>query len=198
MAEQDARADLLVVDDTPANLNVLSTILGQRGYRVRPAISGELALKAARAARPDLILLDIQMPGLSGYEVCRQLKAAPDTARVPIVFISALEDAGDKVEAFRAGGADYITKPFQIEEVLARVENQLTLHRQRSLIAALSSRGEALTGETLDALQAGLARINADAEQILAANRPELAHLASSIRDTARALQGRLQHIKRA
>lgn len=139
-----ANADILIVDDTPANLNVLSAILGKRGYRVRPAINGALALKAAQKAAPDLILLDVQMPGMDGYEVCRQLKSDPQTHDIPVVFISALDDVLDKVEAFQAGGVDYITKPFQIEEVLARVENQLVLHQQREAITGLSARNEQL------------------------------------------------------
>src|SRR5215217_5056326 len=139
-----ANADILIVDDTPANLNVLSAILGKRGYRVRPAINGALALKAAQKAAPDLILLDVQMPGLDGYQVCRQLKADPQTRAIPVIFISALDDVLDKVEAFQVGGVDYITKPFQIEEVLARVENQLALHQQREAIAALLGRNEQL------------------------------------------------------
>ena len=137
-------ADILIVDDTPANLNVLSAILGKRGYRVRPAINGALALKAAQKVAPDLILLDVQMPGMDGYEVCRQLKADPQTRDIPVVFISALDDVLDKVEAFEVGGADYITKPFQIEEVLARVENQLVLHQQREAISGLSARNQQL------------------------------------------------------
>ena len=139
-----ANADILIVDDTPANLNVLSAILGKRGYRVRPAINGALALKAAQKAAPDLILLDVQMPGLDGYEVCRQLKADAQTRAIPVIFISALDDVLDKVEAFQVGGVDYITKPFQIEEVLARVENQLALHQQREEIAALLAHNQQL------------------------------------------------------
>ena len=139
-----ANADILIVDDTPANLNVLSAILGKRGYRVRPAINGTLALKAAQKAAPDLMLLDVQMPGLDGYEVCRQLKADAQTRAIPVIFISALDDVLDKVEAVQVGGVDYITKPFQIEEVLARVENQLALHQQREAIASLLARNEQL------------------------------------------------------
>src|SRR6476660_6663526 len=139
-----ANADILIVDDTPANLNVLSAILGKRGFRIRPAINGALALKAAQKAAPDLILLDVQMPGLDGYEVCRQLKEDPLTRDIPVIFISALDDVLDKVEAFQVGGVDYITKPFQIEEVLARVENQLALHQQREAIARLLARNEQL------------------------------------------------------
>jgi PleD family two-component response regulator len=147
-----ANADILIVDDTPANLNVLSAILGKRGYRVRPAISGALALKAAQKAAPDLILLDVQMPSMDGYEVCRQLKRDPQTRDIPVIFISALDDVLDKVEAFQVGGVDYITKPFQIEEVLARVEHQIALHQQREAIAALLARNQqliALAGQEL-------------------------------------------------
>jgi len=139
-----ANADILIVDDTPANLNVLSAILGKRGYRVRPAINGALALKAAQKAAPDLILLDVQMPGQDGYEVCRQLKADAQTRAIPVIFISALDDVLDKGEAFQVGGVDYITKPFQIEAVLARVENQLALHQQPEEIAALLAHNQQL------------------------------------------------------
>ncbi|HEY9649170.1 MAG TPA: response regulator [Coleofasciculaceae cyanobacterium] len=119
--------DLLVVDDTPDNLRLLSTMLSEQGYKVRKVISGQLALRVVSVAPPDLILLDINMPEMNGYQVCERLKADPKTAEIPIIFISALDDAWDKVKAFNVGGVDYITKPFQCEEVLARVKNQLTL-----------------------------------------------------------------------
>src|SRR4051812_5047202 len=154
-----ANADILIVDDTPANLNVLSAILGKRGYRVRPAINGALALKAAQKAAPDLILLDVQMPGMDGYEVCRQLKHDPQTRAIPVIFISALDDVLDKVEAFQVGGVDYITKPFQIEEGLARVENQLALHQQREAIAALLARNQQLIALANDELRPRLGQI---------------------------------------
>jgi PleD family two-component response regulator len=152
-------ADILIVDDTPANLTVLSAILGKRGYRVRPAINGTLALKAAQKAAPDLILLDVQMPGLDGYEVCRQIKADAQTRAIPVIFISALDDVLDKVEAFQVGGVDYITKPFQIEEVLARVEHQLALHQQRKEIATLLARNEQLIALANDQLRPQLGQI---------------------------------------
>lgn len=123
---------ILVVDDNPANLTVLSDMLTGDGYEVRAALSGALAVRAALASPPDLVLLDINMPGMNGYDVCRELKAAPGTRDVPIVFISALDAIGDKVMAFESGGADYVTKPFQMREVLARVHTQLTLVRQRA------------------------------------------------------------------
>jgi two-component system sensor histidine kinase/response regulator len=141
------QANILVVDDTPANLNVLSTILTQQGYKVRPANSGEVALVVAQHAAPDLILLDIQMPGMNGFEVCRRLKALDQTRGIPVIFISALDEVLDKVEAFEAGGADYITKPFQILEVLARAEHQLALQRQRAQIAAARTLIRTLQGQ---------------------------------------------------
>ena len=132
-----AQADILLVDDTPANLNVLSTILAQQGYKVRPANSGQVALMVAQHTSPDLILLDIQMPGMDGFEVCRRLKALEHTRDIPVIFISALDEALDKVAAFEAGGVDYIAKPFQILEVLARVQYQLTMRQQRAQLAEL-------------------------------------------------------------
>lgn len=123
--------NLLVVDDTPANLHLITSILKECGFKVRPVPSGELALRAVQASPPDLILLDINMPGLNGYQVCERLKADPATAGIPVMFISALNETFDKVKAFRSGGVDYVTKPFQLEEVEARVRTQLDLLRQR-------------------------------------------------------------------
>lgn len=120
--------DILIVDDTPENLTVLTQMLAQQGYRVHPAISGKIALKAALNAPPDLILLDIVMPDMDGYEVCRQLKNHKKTHDIPILFMSALHETTDKVKAFELGGIDYITKPFQEEEVLARVRTHIALH----------------------------------------------------------------------
>ena len=138
------RASILVVDDTPANLQVLAGMLKDRGYKVRPVPSGKLALLAARREPPDLILLDINMPEMNGYEVCERLKADDALKGIPVIFISALTEQLDKVAAFVKGGVDYITKPFQIEEVLARVENQLALHQQREKIAALLAHNQQL------------------------------------------------------
>ncbi|MGB0563680.1 MAG: sensor histidine kinase [Spirulinaceae cyanobacterium] len=128
------KADILVVDDIPDNIRFLASMLKEQGFNVRPAINGQIALRAVAATPPDLILLDINMPNMDGYEVCRQLKADPETTEIPIIFLSALSDAQDKVKAFDAGGADYISKPFFIEEVLARINHQLQLHQlQRQL-----------------------------------------------------------------
>lgn len=124
-----AKADILVIDDTPENLHLLSTMLNERGYKVRSVTKGATGLRGAIAAPPDLILLDINMPQMNGYEVCEQLKINEITRDIPVIFISALGDVLDKVKAFDVGGVDFITKPFQIEEVLARIQTHLTLHR---------------------------------------------------------------------
>jgi sigma-B regulation protein RsbU (phosphoserine phosphatase) len=122
-------ASILIVDDTPANLQVLAGMLKDRGYRVRPVPSGRLALAAAQRDPPDLILLDINMPDMNGYQVCEHLKADGMLKGIPIIFISALTEQLDKVKAFATGGVDYITKPFQMEELHARVETHLKLRR---------------------------------------------------------------------
>ena len=122
-------ADILIVDDIPANIQLLSQVLIENGYKVRKLISGERALKAVELQAPDLILLDIKMPRMDGYEVCRQLKASEATCAIPVIFISALDDVFDKVKGFEAGGADYIIKPFEPVEVLARVSAQLKMQR---------------------------------------------------------------------
>lgn len=126
--------DILIVDDTPINLRVLAKILSDRGYKVRKALNGQLALTACENLLPDLILLDIMMPDLDGYQVCQQLKADAKTRDIPVIFISALEEEEDKVKAYQAGGADYIGKPFQLEEVLVRVRNQLTIQQLKSQV----------------------------------------------------------------
>ncbi len=127
--EQTTKSDILIVDDTPDNLRVLSAILTNHGYEVRKALNGQRAIASVQSEPPDLILLDIKMPEMDGYEVCQQLKASPRTREVPIIFISALDDALDKVKAFASGGVDYVTKPFQEAEVLVRIEHQLRIQR---------------------------------------------------------------------
>ena len=124
--------DILIVDDMPDNLRLLSTMLTCYGYHVRKAINGQLALQGAEISPPDLILLDINMPKMNGYQVCEKLKLSEKTKDIPVIFISALDDVMEKVKAFEVGGVDYITKPFQIEEVLARVQNQLSLRLLQS------------------------------------------------------------------
>ena len=126
-----ALAEILLVDDTPANLQLLSGMLKEQGYKVRPVPSGKLALQVANIEPPDLILLDILMPEMNGYEVCEKLKADDKLKEIPVIFISALSETIDKVKGFLAGGVDYITKPFQFEEVHARVRTHLELRRQK-------------------------------------------------------------------
>jgi putative two-component system response regulator len=120
---------VLVVDDTSANLQLLSQMLKEQGYRARPVPGGKLALRAALNDPPDLILLDINMPDMDGYEVCRRLKANAKLESIPVIFISALNEPMDKMTAFAVGGVDYVTKPFHFEEVRARVETHVKLHR---------------------------------------------------------------------
>jgi CheY-like chemotaxis protein len=120
---------VLIVDDTPANLTLLSDLLLQRGYDVAVATNGPRALALAEVKTPDVIMLDITMPEMSGFEVCRALKANEVTRGIPVLFLSALDDVADKVAAFQAGGVDYVTKPFQVEEVMARLETQLRIAR---------------------------------------------------------------------
>jgi len=119
------KADILVVDDTPENLRLLVKILRENSYKVRPVPNGNLALSAIEASPPDLILLDIMMPGMSGYEVCQILKKNPQTQSIPIIFITAMNEVLDKVKGFHLGAVDYITKPFEIDEVLVRVDTHL-------------------------------------------------------------------------
>jgi signal transduction histidine kinase len=120
-------ASVLIVDDTIYNIQLLSLMLNKQGYRVEKATSGTEALESANRLLPDIILLDIRMPDIDGYEVCKRLKANPVTTDIPIIFISSIEETSDKVEAFSVGGVDYISKPFQLIEVLARIETHLRL-----------------------------------------------------------------------
>jgi len=142
-----ARGNIIVVDDTPANLTLLAKMLGDRGYRVRPVPSGSLALKAAASDPPDLLLLDISMPEMDGFELCRRLKEDPRLKDVPVIFISALTETEGKVKAFHRGGVDYITKPFQIEEVEARVETHLRLRSAQAELARYNRYLEQLVDE---------------------------------------------------
>lgn len=149
------RPRILVVDDTPQNLQLLEAMLRDQGYRVFALPSGAMALKAVLKDQPDLILLDILMPGLDGYEVCSRLKADPQLADIPVIFLSALSEPADKVKGFQCGGVDYVTKPFQVEEVLARVETHLKLRRlQRELRAQNARLEETVAQRTRELAQA--------------------------------------------
>ncbi|MGR8933632.1 MAG: HD domain-containing phosphohydrolase [Gammaproteobacteria bacterium] len=149
---------IVIVDDNPSNLQVLSSMLQQAGFKVRPALSGEIALRAIRNNPPDLILLDIRMPGMDGYETCKCLKDDAHLRAIPVIFISALNDVEDKLAAFRAGGVDYITKPFHAEEVLARVETHLQFFR-------MQQRLETLVDERTRTLQEALASLQCSRQQ---------------------------------
>jgi DNA-binding response OmpR family regulator len=138
------RGSLLLVDDTLENLRLLGDILDAEGYEVRPVSSGRHALQAVEHDPPDLVLLDVSMPDMDGYEVCRRLKAAPRSNDVPVIFLTAWADRVYMVKAFEVGGADYVTKPFLVEEVLARVSTHVALRRARTALAALEERVQAL------------------------------------------------------
>jgi two-component system, sensor histidine kinase and response regulator len=152
-------ADLLIVDDAPANLQLLFGMLKERGYRVRPVPSGRLALQAARAQPPDLVLLDVNMPEMSGYEVCRLLKEDPALRAIPVIFVSALSEPFDKLHAFAAGGVDYVTKPFHLDEVRVRIETHLALYQMAGRLEA-QNRELARANERLRTLE--------EARQVLA------------------------------
>ena len=147
------KADILVVDDIRENVRLLVDALGNEGYRVRPALSGKAALEAVNMEAPDLILLDILMPEMDGYEVCKALKADRGLKDVPVIFLSALGEVADKVKGFSAGGVDYISKPFQTEEVLARIETHLTLRRLSLELEAKNVHLEKTNRELSEALE---------------------------------------------
>ena len=138
------KGKILAVDDTPASLRLLTDILKAEGYEVRSAISGELALRAAASNPPELVLLDIRMPEMDGYEVCRRLKAQPATRDVPIIFVSAVSETDEKVQGFELGAVDFVTKPYHRDELLARVHTHLELNRLRNHLEDLV---EERTGE---------------------------------------------------
>ncbi|MGK7877838.1 MAG: response regulator, partial [Xenococcaceae cyanobacterium] len=146
--------NILIVDDTPNNLRLLSSTLRNRGYTVRGVMNGQMALTAVQTMPPDLILLDIKMPDMDGYEVCQQLKASRATREIPVIFLSALDEALDKVKAFEVGGVDYITKPFQLQEVLARIDNQMTIQSAKAEICKLNAELEQRVRERTAQLEA--------------------------------------------
>jgi len=165
-----SKANILVVDDTPDNLRLLVGILAEPGYNIRPAASGSQALAAIQEEVPDLILLDIKMPKMDGYAVCKQLKADKHTRDIPVIFISALHEAFDKVKAFALGGVDYITKPFQPEEVLARVETHLALWKYREHLEELVEERTTELKQAHEQLQTAFSEIQQLKEQLQAEN----------------------------
>lgn len=139
--------NILIVDDAPANLKILNDILDAEGYKVRPVLSGTMALQVAQVEKPDLILLDIMMPGMNGFELCRLLQENDNLSDVPIIFISALTDTNEIVRALTSGAADYITKPFNAEEVKARVATHVKLYRQKAELREQSIKLQKLNAE---------------------------------------------------
>lgn len=137
-----AQTNILIVDDNPDNLRLLAKILESQGYVVRKALNGRMALQGVQRDPPALILLDINMPEMNGYEVCQKLKASETSDQIPVIFISAIERLENKVRAFELGGVDYITKPFQEQEVLMRVKNQLLIQQQRQQLLEQNQRLE--------------------------------------------------------
>ncbi len=200
---------ILVVDDHPDNLDLLEGILQRQGYDVYRAASGREVLNTVSIVLPNLILLDIMMPGMDGYTVCKRLKANPETCNIPILFISALEDARDKVRGFQVGGMDYITKPFQIKEVLARVAHHLMVRRlQQDLSvqnAQLQAEIEARTQVELelrqksDRLEQALQHINRAQVQLIQAEKMSslgqlVAGITHEINNPINFVQGNLIH----
>ncbi|MEL6822420.1 MAG: response regulator, partial [Calditrichota bacterium] len=125
---------ILIVDDIPRNIQLLGNILSQEGFQVAVANRGKQALAIIEKRKPDLILLDVMMPEMNGYEVCTTLKNSPETAHIPIIFLTAKNDVEDKLRGFASGGADFVTKPFEPAEVIARVETQLRLKKMTDLL----------------------------------------------------------------
>ena len=181
---------ILIVDDQQINLNVLRAFLIQQNFEVRIAENGERALKVLERYRPEVILLDVMMPGLNGFETCRLIKKTPDIADIPIIFITALDSVADKVTAFEAGGIDYITKPFQQHEVLTRVKVHVTLLRQKLEL----EQAKAELTETNRQLEKAVARANEMAEKAEKANQAKasfLANMSHEIRTPMNSIIGR-------
>src|SRR5580658_8955202 len=150
----------MIVDDNPANLKLLEDMLLRQGHEVRSFPLGRLALAAATKNPPDLILLDINMPEMNGYEVCERLRRSEELSDIPVIFLSALNETQDKVKAFQSGGADYISKPFQFEEVQARVDAHLSVYRLRQALQRQNEQLEqAVAARTRELAQAN-ARLN--------------------------------------
>lgn len=201
------KGDILVVDDTPANLRLLVGILTEHGYKVRPIPNGKLALSGIQLSPPDLILLDIMMPEMNGYEVCEHLKAHPGTKDIPVIFISAIHEVLDKVKAFAVGGVDYITKPFQMEEVLARVDTHLSIRRlQKSLEAKnndlahtldhlKATQNQLIHSEKMAALGNLIANIAHEVNTPLGAIRSSIENIADFMNDTLEKLPKFFQEI---
>jgi len=132
--------EIMVIEDDEGSLKLLSRVLTRAGYKVRPATDGELGLRSVQAKLPDLIMLDFRLPGMDGVEMCRRLKADPETKHIPVIFISALGEADFKVKALDAGAIDYVTKPIEPLEVLARINTHLNMYRLQRKLAVQSEK----------------------------------------------------------
>jgi DNA-binding NtrC family response regulator len=171
MNSGSAQRSILVVDDTAANIGFLVDTLSKAGYRVRVAPDGESALEQLQYSPPDLVLLDVMMPGIDGFETCRRLRQLPRLEKIPVIFMTALSDAQDKVRAFAAGADDYVTKPFQYEEVLARVRVHLTRRELECKLADLNRDLEARVAARTAELKSALAEVEALKSRLQQENR---------------------------
>jgi diguanylate cyclase (GGDEF)-like protein/PAS domain S-box-containing protein len=165
LSEHNSKGEVLIVEDTPASLKLLSDLLTEAGYYVRQAPNGELALWTAQSRPPELILLDVRMPGIDGFEVCRRLKASPQLAQVPVIFLSAQHDTDDKVRGFALGGVDFIAKPFQAEEILARTDAHVRLSRAQKALAAERGLLEQRVAERTTELEQLAASLESEVQQ---------------------------------
>ena len=187
-------SQILVVDDTPTNLEIISETLLDAGYKVSVALNGERALKRVQNHPPDLILLDVRMPGIDGFETCKRLKSNPETAKIPIIFITAFSDTENKVKGFNLGGVDYITKPIQAQEMLARVRTHLQL---KSLNQSL----EKQVAERTSKLQAALEQLQQSQLQLVQTEKMSalgnlVAGLAHEINNPINFIHGNLPHVQ--
>lgn len=177
------QAEILVVEDTPASLDLLAELLTQAGHLVRPAQDGRMALRSAQAQPPELILLDVRMPGMDGHEVCRRLKADPRTQDIPVIFLSALRDTSDKLLGFALGAVDYIAKPYQPEEVLARVRTHVELHRLQSQLEARVAERTAQLQQSQTSLQESRAQLQELAGFLQTVREEERGRIARELHD---------------
>lgn len=190
--------NILVVDDTPDNLRVLSASLSERGYQVRCVKNGAMALITAKKAAPDLILLDIKMPEMDGYQVCEKLKTDEQTREIPVIFLSALDDVFDKVKAFQVGGVDYISKPFQIEEIVVRIQHQLALQAANAEIYQLNAELEQKVRQRTAQLEEVINQLN---QEITEHKQTQQKLLQQSLHDALTGLPNRIllmEHLQKA